>query len=711
MALTPTLIELGTRLACLEEEDRASYHAHGGRYSRPFVITRRKDDARYQRASELLVSLGHDPIRFSAVEGTKIENEDLFRLGYPLLRPGEKGCLASHLCVLALAATHAEEDQYTLVFEDDIVSPLTGTGLDDNLARLSAIVDRISPDGDKVGIVHLGKCLENCSTMEPVEGNVYYSVQPSCTHALAIRNGFARRLMAELKDYNIAIDGVLGDYVRHKRVRALVFHPSLFFQDVIQAESGLRGKKEQMTNYLECRDSCSAHPSCPSSSRDSGTEERKAAPATTGTSKDAPTANGLVMSIVVAVVVAVAVMIVLYAGLRSRRYGIAVSLIVAVTLGVVVALGILGGSAWRPGSTGAQKEHTPDVGSDDLIASKPPPIGPVVDEEVVETVRLDGSSILKGYKAFNPNMVSYRGHVYTAVRASNGRRSYTVVRITTLDGAPVSETRVDVDIKSGGYGDGEDERRTERAARMKKEGNRSPTGLEDMRLFVFQDGLWLVGVNLDGNYGHPRMCLMDLSAYLDRREERIVPLVYAPVKDKPNKNWAPLVIQQPYGEVLLLIVDVDPLLIVKPDLESGRCHLVHAAPARSHPKLFAPARNSTVTARLPDGTQGGVRSRLGRFLMLVHSKYVASDFVPSVPTVYYQHRFAVVDVDTMTTTLSEPFNVEKAGFPHIEYVSGLLVDARRRQVVIGYGIQDKEARSVRLSYEKVNRLLGSAVLV
>jgi hypothetical protein len=518
--------------------------------------------------------------------------------------------------------------------------------------------------------------------MTHIEGIIYRAVAPACTHALAIRNSFARRVITEFRDYNTGIDCILGDYIKHKLVTGLVFHPGLFFQNVLQFESGLRLKKEQLINYLECNDTCGQH-ICPNP-RENREEPQEEPTTRTDKPEKKPKlvwANWLWL--IVAAIVGCVIFLAIYTMLKHRCKHNLAFFYGLLGFAIVMCIGIFLSRVMR----------TPDEGKDNgtksYRAMKPHSSEPIIEKSIATTITIRDASRRTGYNIYNPNFVYHSGFLYTAIRANNDKHTYTVIK-TESDGKVISEIILDPKARGQGWND---------STNVIKDKKTCETGLEDMRLFVFRDTLWLTGVNLDANGCRPRMVLFDLTSYLAYNEENVLPLVYPPVMDGPNKNWAPLVLKQPYGETLLYVIDFDPLLIVKPDLDTGRCHLVYKAEKSTH-DLFARPRNSTIMIHL--------REKL--FLMMIHVKYVQSDFIPIGSTVYFQHRFATIDMDTMETQISGPFNIEEKGLPHIEYLSGLLLDATKREVVLGYGLRDREAKMVRFSYDKVNKCFGKRIL-
>lgn len=710
MDTTNTFLGLLEKLQCINKKDKQEYLTDNNRYSRPFIISRKKDGLKYQNSSRLIQNLGLNPIRFNAVEGTEIKDIEFFRFNFPLLRPGEMGCLASHLSILALASQHPNQDQFTLVFEDDIVSQLTKDAFDKHLDELW----RVSR-AKKASIVHLGKCLESCSKITPVENSpgIYHSYAPSCAHALAIRNSFAKKVMEEMKDYNMGIDSILGDYVKNGVVVGLTFHPGLFYQDVLNLESGLRNKKEQMINYLECNDTCGER-TCPISVREEedvkkpeAIQNPQAKPQDQPKRVNKPRLEIIIIAIVLAIVCAV----VAYFVARWRCKSIKRALGIAVIIALVVCVIIITGEIIVCNLSNNKESSNSTASRDIQDGKKPQGSNPLLTEEKPLLLSVNKESLQLGYKVFNPTNVMYKGYLWTSIRATNDHHSYTIVRASTLDGKKIiSETIIDPSTRGNGWND--DKNREKRDKILKNAPCQK--GLEDMRLFVFKDKLWLIGVNLDANLCKPRMCMMDLTTYLERKEEKIIPLVYEPVMNGPNKNWAPMVVQQPHGEVLFIVIDVDPLLIVKPDLDTGRCHLVHQGNERKHPQLFNLPRNSTITIPINQeitkiGLNGSINNSR-QYLMMVHSKYVHESIIPALRFVYFQHRFCVIDIDTMTTTLSEPFNIEQPGLPNIEYISSIWLDETNREALIGYGLRDNQAKTVRISYDKINRLMKKTIL-
>ena len=259
-ALLDKCVKRGTKLsgrqAYLADSNPINFHC--------WVISRFEDKDRFERSKHILTELKMDPIRFVGVEGRKTPRLP----AYSKLSDGEWGCLLSHQSIWMLAARHPNENQYTAVFEDDIVTPLMGNALLEQFDRLQQVlVKRRNTD-----LVFLGKCHEYCQILTHVSDNVYEANRPMCLHSYLIHNKFARQLMLKpilqkslleaSNAYNLnhpafenlAVDAGLVKLINSKQCNALVYHPALFFQDVLQTSSNLRNRKEQFGMYSECQE-------------------------------------------------------------------------------------------------------------------------------------------------------------------------------------------------------------------------------------------------------------------------------------------------------------------------------------------------------------------------------------------------------------------------------------------------------------------------
>ena len=267
------LLNLILDTGALSTEQISTFQSNQGKFENAFVINMKNRKERLEEATKALGKVNITFERFIAIDGKNLCDKDkhFWSKIFPKLRPGELGCLLSHLAILALAATHPNDCNYTMIFEDDIITSLTAS-IDPTLRKLIQLDQHGGID-----LIYLGKCMETCSKMHHIEDNIYFAHSPSCAHAYAIKNSFACRLLdildksclghgktghshpdaAHTGAFNCGIDGIYKWFVENKKnseIKTVVIHPAIFYQDVLRSKSDLRD--ESLSNYLECIDSC-----------------------------------------------------------------------------------------------------------------------------------------------------------------------------------------------------------------------------------------------------------------------------------------------------------------------------------------------------------------------------------------------------------------------------------------------------------------------
>ena len=447
-------------------------------------------------------------------------------------------------------------------------------------------------------MIYLGKCLERCGQMVQMEDNIYRAVTPACTHALAIKNSFAKRIFQDLDkcykypdsvlncDYfNRGIDSIYNNYIMNGIAKGLVFHPSIFFQDVITGGSDLR--LEYMINYQECKDTM---PSC----------DQETSPATN--QKERRNNTPFVITIIVLIII-IMVLLVVWHRRRvktiimhpiTRWTGFGLVILIILIIAIVLCLKF---------SRSKQNDERPEWAKG---FTKPP-------TEILHTLTDYSSNVpkhflsdskmmaTKEYRTFNPNGIlvmasqiespensddswarDRKSHLalLTTSRCSNDKVSYPLVqifdsKITNPKFSKMVLVESHRSIKSNHL-----------------------LGYEDMRVFKYQEDYYLIGVNLDR---HPKTLPGMVLVKLDEQfnSSSTWHLKFPPLTNVPNKNWSPLTL--PDGE-LGLIVDIDPLLIVrrtkKISKRSGKekyaetCEVAYAVEKQT---AVEKVRNSTVT--------------------------------------------------------------------------------------------------------------------
>ena len=213
------------------------------------LINRRTQKVRLESSKQLLEDCNLQPIVFQAIEGSEIDPEFRKELNknFSVLRDSEMGCLLSHMGCLYLASLRKNPAEYTMICEDDI----TGNVTSELFAKILNSIKK-SNEKDTIDFVYLGKCGASCTQLVKVSDTIFNSSGHSCAHGYLIKNSFAKYILENFGRYNCAIDGIYINFIERGEGRAVVLHPSLFFQDVLGHNSDLRS--DALENYTECSD-------------------------------------------------------------------------------------------------------------------------------------------------------------------------------------------------------------------------------------------------------------------------------------------------------------------------------------------------------------------------------------------------------------------------------------------------------------------------
>ena len=316
---------------------------------------------------------------------------------------------------------------------------------------------------------------------------------------------------------------------------------------------------------------------------------------------------------------------------------------------------------------------------------------------------------------FNPNGILHKNSsgdtiLLTSTRCFDGNSSYPLLQIYNphLHGRPTFELQYSKMLWIESH-------------RSLKSSN--AMGYEDMRIFNYNNDIYLIGVNLDRSAnGIPGMVMVKLnSAY---EAVQTWHLYYPPVASRPNKNWAPMTL---HDGSLGFVVDLDPLLVVRRTtglygeyLE--KCEVVFEAPKQTKIKNV---RNSSICIPWTDvpasfkvvlDNISPMDGAWQRFLLMGHTKYL--NYSLRGIDVLYQHYFVILDLpriingpDVGRVYYSTPFHVEEPYSPHIEYISGLTFVQEQKDddtswlMVIMYGLRDNQSSHINLRPAELTKLL------
>ncbi len=208
-------------------------------------------------------------------------------------------------------------------------------------------------------------------------------------------------------------------------------------------------------------------------------------------------------------------------------------------------------------------------------------------------------------------------------------------------------------------------------------------GLEDCRLFGFQNSLWFTCTTFDTNLisGRPQITLCKLSD--DPTEEfanveKMVPLL-GPDPYRCEKNWLPFV----WKDELYTIYSYDPFTILKPDLETGSCITAHQV---ENEHDFSSFRGSAGPIEFDSG-----------YLILVHEAVHHLDYSRA-----YLHRFIYLDENFMIKRITKPFTYLHQG---IEFCNSMTLDHSGERLIMAVGIEDREAYLCTVDLDTIRSML------
>ena len=228
------------------KSDLSKYYDNNDIINYPMIISLEKDTKKYNNAEKQLKILGFEPIKLNAIYGKDIKaKKPLLFDRFKDLNEGEIGCLLSHLTAFYIASQHRNQDQYTIIFEDDIKIKIPIEIFKEKISKV------ISYDKD---FIYLGKCCEYCNNILPIDDELYTIYRPLCMHAYMVKNSFAGNIIDYINSYNIInapIDKLILALSDNDNM--MEFHPSIVFQDLSYI-SNLRTKKEQLYTTHECFD-------------------------------------------------------------------------------------------------------------------------------------------------------------------------------------------------------------------------------------------------------------------------------------------------------------------------------------------------------------------------------------------------------------------------------------------------------------------------
>jgi len=164
------------------------------------------------------------------------------------LSPGEYGCLLSHVLLWEKVANDPNLNRIA-IFEDDARTHIDVGTIKTLISDLYKYLE--NNNIEEPDMLYLGKALDDCMNYKQVWKNVYWSTHPLCLHSYIISKNGARKLLQKAP-YNAAIDMIPIYEISNKTIKVMSFHPSLYFQDVINNISSLRNLGSALNITTEC---------------------------------------------------------------------------------------------------------------------------------------------------------------------------------------------------------------------------------------------------------------------------------------------------------------------------------------------------------------------------------------------------------------------------------------------------------------------------
>lgn len=219
--------------------------------------------------------------------------------------------------------------------------------------------------------------------------------------------------------------------------------------------------------------------------------------------------------------------------------------------------------------------------------------------------------------------------------------------------------------------------------------NTNIVGLEDCRMFFFNDATWFTCTTLDTNpSGVPQISLCKLQSnqtvkdIKDIQVEKLIPL-FGPDPMRCEKNWLPFVKD---GE-FFVIYSYDPFVIYKPYISDDNGLITRHLMTRYYVPKYDFSRFSGSAS--PIEFEGG-------YLVLIHET-VYDDHQRN-----YLHRFIYMDKKFNIEKVSKPFVFMHKG---IEYCCGMTLDHEKENLIMTIGIEDREAYFCSVDVQTVQDLL------
>lgn len=205
-------------------------------------------------------------------------------------------------------------------------------------------------------------------------------------------------------------------------------------------------------------------------------------------------------------------------------------------------------------------------------------------------------------------------------------------------------------------------------------------GIEDCRLFQFQEGFWCTCTTTDTSPGgRQQISLCKLSSPVKNETvdvEKLIPL-NGPDPLRNEKNWLPFI----YQDKLHVVYSFDPFIVFQPNIETGDC-ITTCKNSISYD--FSQFRGSAPPIEFDEG-----------YLCVVHE-------VVKRNGCNYVRRFLFLDKNLNIQKVSKPFIFTHVG---IEICCGMAIDGEKKKLVLATASEDREAFLCIVDCDQVRSML------
>jgi predicted GH43/DUF377 family glycosyl hydrolase len=219
--------------------------------------------------------------------------------------------------------------------------------------------------------------------------------------------------------------------------------------------------------------------------------------------------------------------------------------------------------------------------------------------------------------------------------------------------------------------------------------NSTVIGIEDIRIFKFNDEYYYIATDFDNNRKVPSICSgiynIDDDSY-DLKKNIILPKMYDTNKIKIcEKNWSFV----NYRNDLCIVYNWFPLQIGKIDYKRNEMNIIEIK--YNIPDFFKEVKGSTC----------GITNNNEIWFITHKSQSIEHIYKKNSTTYYnYQHFFAVFDLDMNLIRYSELFKFEDA---KVEFCIGMII--KNDEMILSYSVLDTKSMIATYDIEDINNNL------